>query len=74
MTVLGIRAHFVHFYLALACASRGLCDRSWCPFIYICMYICMYIIICEPPKFLNGTLVVDSPFQTLAVDLSSNID
>ena len=33
-----------------------------------------YIIIhlCDPPKNFNGTLVVDSPFQTLAVDFSSN--
>ena len=26
-----------------------------------------------PPKSLNDTLVVDSPFQTLAVDLLSNL-
>ena len=25
------------------------------------------------PKSLNGTLAVDSPFQTLAVDFSSNL-
>ena len=36
-------------YLAHACASRGLCDRNWCPFIYIY-------------EGLNDTLVVKSPF------------
>ena len=31
------------------------------------LYVC---IICDPQKSLNGTLAVDLPFQTLAVDLS----
>ena len=31
----------VHNYPACACASRGLCDLGWCP--YICMYVCMYV-------------------------------
>ena len=39
-------------------------------YIYI-VYVCMCI--CDPPKSLNGTLAVDSPFQTLAVDFSSNL-
>ena len=28
-----------HFYPACACASKGLCDRSWC-LLYIYIYIC----------------------------------
>ena len=36
------------------------------------MYIvCMYV--CDLKKSLNGTLAVDSPFQTLAVDFLSNL-
>ena len=30
------------------------------------------IYVCDPPKRLNGTLAVDSPFQTLTVDFLSN--
>ena len=45
--------------------------------IYMCMYmyvyVCMYIIMYVTPKSLNGTLAVDSPFQTLTVDFSSNL-
>ena len=37
--------------------------------LYVCMYVCIYIY----PKILNGTLAVDSPFQTLEVDFSSNL-
>ena len=47
--------------------SRGLCDRGWCPFIY------MYYVYMRPQKSLNGTLAVNSPFQTLVVDFSSNL-
>ena len=40
----------------------------------ICMYICndvyMYV---TPQKSLNGTIAVNLSFQTLAVDLSSNL-
>ena len=36
------------------------------------LYI-LYIYINDPPKSLNDTLAVDSTFQTLAVDLSSNL-
>ena len=25
------------FYPARACASKGLCDRSWCLYIYCCI-------------------------------------
>ena len=32
-----------------------------------------YFYVCDPNKSLNGTLAVDSPFQTLAVDFSSNL-
>ena len=35
------------------------------------MYVCLYA--CDPQKRLNGTLVVDSPFQTLTIDFSSNL-
>ena len=39
-----------------------------CPFIHV-----LYIYVYDPPKSLNDTLVVDSPFQTLAVYFSSNL-
>ena len=32
------------------------------------MYVYMYV--CDPPKILNGILVVNSPFQILKVTLS----
>ena len=35
------------------------------------MYICTYVCTCDPNS-LNGTLAVDSHFQTLVVDFSSN--
>ena len=38
-----------------------ICDWGWCPFV------------CDPKKSLNGTLAVDVPFQTIAVDFSSNL-
>ena len=37
--------------------------------MYVCMYVCMYM----TEKKLNGILAVDSPFQTLTVDFSSNL-
>ena len=36
----------------------------------------LYVNVCDPPhppQSLNGTLVVKSPFQALAVDFSSNL-
>ena len=42
--------------------ERGICDGLVS--IYICVCLCVY----DPNKSLNGTLAVDSPFQTLAVD------
>ena len=33
----------------------------------------MSIYVCDPKTSLNGNLVVDLPFQTLAVDFSSNL-
>ena len=47
--------------------EQSLCDRCCCPFIYI-ICICGYV----TQKNLNGTLAVDSHFQTLVVDFSSN--
>ena len=38
---------------------------------YMYVYICMYI--CDIQECLNGTLAVNSPLQTLAVDFSSNL-
>ena len=35
------------------------------------MYVRIYV--SAPPKSLNGTLAVDSSFQTLVVDFSSNL-
>ena len=56
------------FQLSLPCmrmCEQEICDRGWCPYIYIYVY--------DPPKSLNGTIVVDLPFQTLAVDFSLNL-
>ena len=61
--------YFNFFYPTRACTSRGLFDRGWCPFIYT--YVYRYV--CDSNKGLNSTLAVDLPFQTLAVDFSSNI-
>ena len=44
-----------------------------CMYVYICMYVCMYIYVCDPKTCLNGSLAVGSPFQTLAIDFSSNL-
>ena len=46
---------------ARAWMSRGLCDRGLCP--YVGIYVC------GPPKSLNGTLAIDSRFETFAVGL-----
>ena len=53
----------VHLYM---CMYMHVC-------IYVCMYICMYVFIYVTQKSLNGTLAVDSPFQILTVDFSSNL-
>ena len=39
---MGVRHNKTHNYPARACASKGLCDRSWCLLymIYILLYIC----------------------------------
>ena len=54
-------------------ARAGLCDRGLVSvYVYVCIYvlyihvyICMYVT--RGKKKFNGTLAVDSPFQTLAV-------
>ena len=38
--------------------------------VYVRLYVCIYIYVCDPPKSLNGTLAVDSPFQTIRALLS----
>ena len=38
--------------------EQGLCDRGWCPYVYVC-----------GQKKLNRTLAIDSPFQTFVVGL-----
>ena len=45
--------------------SGGICDRGWCPYIYI--YVGIYV--CGQKKNLNLTLSIDSPFQTFTVGL-----
>ena len=37
------------------------------------VHLYVYIYVCDPNKSLNGTLAVDLPFQTLAVDFSLNL-
>ena len=45
-----------------------------CIYIYIYMSVCVCVCVCiMTKKSLNGTLAIDSPFQTLAVDLSLNL-
>ena len=54
-----------------------ICQWSIYIYIYICMYVCIYVYYVymnmTPTKSLNGTLAVDSPFQKVAVDFSSNV-
>ena len=61
-TVLGVMqgTHGVVCYPARACGSRGYVIGAGVHFE-------------TPQKSLNGTLAVDSLFQTLAVDFSSNL-
>ena len=40
--------------------------------LYTCIYVCIYVYVCDPKKGLNGTLFIDSHFQTLVVDFFSN--
>ena len=41
--------------------------------VHVYMYVCIIILyVCDTQKSCNGTFVVDSPFQTLAIDFSSN--
>ena len=56
-----------HSYLVRPCASRGYVIG-----VDVYLFVLMYVYV-WPPKSLNGTLAVDSPFQTLAVDFSSNL-
>ena len=64
-------------YIYLACIisypARACVSRSYVIGAGVHLFIYVYVYICDPPKSLNGTLVVDSPFQTLAVDFSLNL-
>ena len=31
--------------------ERGICDRDWSPFIYICIYVCVCVCVYDPKKF-----------------------
>ena len=55
------------YYPACACTNRGYVIGIG---VHLHVCISMYV---TPPKSLNGTLAVDSPFQTLVVDYSSNL-
>ena len=35
--VIGRGVHILYIYPVRACASKGLCDRSWCPYIIYCL-------------------------------------
>ena len=63
---------FVNYnYPACAYASRSYVIGAGVHLhMYLYKYKCTYM---TPPKSLSGTLVVDSPFQTLAVDFSLNL-
>ena len=39
--------------------------------LYVCVCVC--VCVCMTKKSLNGTLAVDSPFQTLTVNFSLNL-
>ena len=39
--------------------------------VHMCMYVCMYV--CDPNQNLNDILAVNSPFQTIVIDFSSNL-
>ena len=61
--------------------GRGTCDQGWYPFITPHaqrergkvidrgVHIYIYIYVCGRKKYLNRTLEIDSPFQTLTVGL-----
>ena len=56
-------SNFMYTYRAtlLPCMcmrKQELCDRDWCPFICIIYYICVCVCVYDPPKSLNGTLVI----------------
>ena len=51
-----------------ACAS---CSYVIGPSVHLYIYVYMYVY--DPIESLNGTLAVDLPFQTLAVDFLSNL-
>ena len=53
-----------HNYPARACASKGLCDRSWCLLyiIYLCIYILLYI--CKDFFYLSKYSLSDAHFST----------
>ena len=53
-------------YPARACASRSYVIGTG-------VYLYIYIYDNDPQKSLNGTLAVDLPIQTLAVDFSLNL-
>ena len=55
------------YYPTRACVSKGL----YVIWAGVHLYVCIYV--CDLQKSMNGTLVVDSPFQSLAVDFSSNL-
>ena len=47
-------------------------SRDYVISVGVNLYI-VCIFVCDPKKHLNGTLAVNSPFQTLVVDFSSNL-
>ena len=49
-------------YPARACASKGLCDRSWCLLYYIYYYILLYI--CKDFFYLSKYSLSDAHFST----------
>ena len=53
--------------------SRGSCYPACTCTSRVMLSMLASIYVCEPPKNLNGTLAVDPSFQTLAVDISSNL-
>ena len=55
----------LHLNTCMHMCEQGYCDRCWCPHIYVCVYLTL--------NSLNGKLLVDAPFYTLVVGISSNL-
>ena len=69
---MNLKVSWVLLFTLCAHARAGVMGLGLVSIIYT-VYIYTDIYVYDPPKSLNGTLAVDLPFQTLAVDFSMNL-